>query len=201
MDQIQIIIPAGADMSDQLDGALVTLTQQIAKMDEDLVAHGFLGGEFGYGAHVDNAVFQMHPFCWCDGEDCPWCHGCSCPDGTYHYLVDGKEVTYDEWMGFFKKETGDAKIIGHEEWMRRADIANSRRSERHDAVCDFCTKGRFPEKGSEAGKSAPNFWHKKSGLKVWWYKYIGRGMEVRGDKGIDLSNVFNECLAALRQAA
>lgn len=25
---------------------------------------------------------------------------------------------------------------------------------------------------------APNFWHKPTGMKVWWYKYIGRDMRV-----------------------
>lgn len=39
---------------------------------------GFLGGEFGYGAFFENDVFMMHPFCWCERADCPWCRGCEC---------------------------------------------------------------------------------------------------------------------------
>ena len=30
-------------------------------------------------------------------------------------------------------------------------------------------------------ENAPNFYHKETGLKVWWYKYIGRSMETEGE--------------------
>jgi len=26
-----------------------------------------------YGIHFDNAVFEMHPYCWCDKDECPQC--------------------------------------------------------------------------------------------------------------------------------
>lgn len=26
-----------------------------------------------YGKHFENAVFEMHPYCWCDKDDCPQC--------------------------------------------------------------------------------------------------------------------------------
>ena len=29
----------------------------------------------------------------------------------------------------------------------------------------------------------PNFWHFSSGLKIWWYKWIGRDMRVEGGIG------------------
>ena len=46
--------------------------------------------------------------------------------------------------------------------------------------------------------SAPNFWHKKSGLKVWWYKYIGRGMKISHDfTDKELHTIESECLASL----
>ena len=44
-------------------------------------------------------------------------------------------------------------------------------------------------------QAAPNFWHKPSGLRVWWYKYIGRGMDVHGDG--DLAVIGAECLAEI----
>ena len=28
-----------------------------------------------YGADVDNDVFMMRPFSWCEQDDCPWCLG------------------------------------------------------------------------------------------------------------------------------
>lgn len=41
---------------------------------------------------------------------------------------------------------------------------------------------------------APNFWHKRSGLKVNWYKWIGRDMEVHNPNAADLHAVMRECL-------
>ena len=28
-----------------------------------------------YGVEHENDVFMMHPFCWCERQDCPWCGG------------------------------------------------------------------------------------------------------------------------------
>jgi hypothetical protein len=47
-------------------------------------------------------------------------------------------------------------------------------------------------------QSAPNFHHKASGLKIWWYKYIGRGMEVEGVKYVDLAAVYRSCIEAAK---
>ena len=41
-------------------------------------SHGFLGGEWGYGAAFENDVFMMHPYCWCERAECPWCRSCEC---------------------------------------------------------------------------------------------------------------------------
>jgi hypothetical protein len=27
-----------------------------------------------YGIDISNDVFAMHPYCWCDNPECPWCH-------------------------------------------------------------------------------------------------------------------------------
>lgn len=35
-----------------------------------------------YGTNIDNETFMMHRFCWCEGEDCPWCEGCTCSENT-----------------------------------------------------------------------------------------------------------------------
>lgn len=41
-------------------------------------AHGVLGGPDGYGCEYENDVFMMHPFCWCEKSECPWCLSCLC---------------------------------------------------------------------------------------------------------------------------
>lgn len=71
MTQVEIITPPVADETNPLDHFLVTLTEAIAQIDRDVVAHGPLGGEFGYGARYENGVFVMRPFYWGDC-DCGW---------------------------------------------------------------------------------------------------------------------------------
>lgn len=195
---IEIILPER--IMDELSYRLVALTEAIHRKDPALVAHGLLGGEFGYGAHWDDDIFMMHPFCWCERDDCQWCGGCSCPSNAFHYFVDGKEVTYSEWSEFFDRETGGLKsplvMTDHDRWLRLADAANMRRSEKHDGICDYCQgKGLFA--AWPPGRGAPNFWHKSSGLMVWWYKYIGRGMEVVGREGYDVGYIIDACISRL----
>lgn len=58
------------------------------------------------------------------------------------------------------------------------------RNQDHEAACPF---------------SRPNFRHKASGFSVWWYKWIGRGMETKNADGADLQAIFSECLASLKE--
>lgn len=201
--EILIVTPPVTDEEDPLEFGLVALTEAISQIDRERVAAGFLGGEFGYGAEWDSSVFMMHPFCWCDRPDCPWCGGCDCPEGSTHFLVDGIDVGFKAWMEFFERETSGARGPGEDgsEWTLRADAANARREERHDAICDYCRGvGKWTENGAVAGRGAPNFWHKPSGLKVWWYKWIGRDMVVHAVEGINLTAIFAECAASLAAA-
>lgn len=197
---VEIILPAC--IMDSLANGLVDLTEAIAAHDADAVAHGFLGGEFGYGGHWDDDLFMMRPYCWCEREDCPWCAGCNCPAASFHYFVDGQEVRYQQYSDFFDSETGgllfDRPEYEHEGWMRKADAANKRRTERHDPVCDHCLgKGMYAP--YPPGRGAPNFWHKPSGLMVWWYKYIGRSMESAGGNAkLDARGIINDCIARVK---
>ena len=178
-----IVFPKGAWGASEADSALDSLMRQIA-----LAASSDPKGEWAekYGTNVDNPVFMMHPYCWCGRENCPWCGGCDCPESAFHYFVDGREVSYAKWAAFYRANAPrypwgrphtHSELAEHE---RQANAVNARRSQRHDPVCDYCLgKGVFATNGAEPGKGAPNFWHKPSGLRVWWYKYIGRGMVVR----------------------
>lgn len=183
---------------DSLANGLIDLTEAIAERDADAIARGLLGGPFGYGGYWDDDLFMMHPYCWCEREDCPWCAGCDCPMSAFHYFVDGNEVDYAEWTAFFDRETGGLKFSQsereHKSWTKKADAANRRRTEHHDPVCDYCL-GRGIFAGYPPGHSAPNFWHKPTGLMVWWYKYIGRSMEALGGGAkLNMREVINECI-------
>jgi hypothetical protein len=117
MEDITIIIPEQDD--DYIYEGLVKLTEELHKRGVE-VASGFLGGEFGYGACFENEVFMMHPYCWCEQDNCAWCSG---ENGFDNALNQGQDIN----------------------------------------------------------RCAPNFNHKPSNLKIWWYKYIGRGMEYNRD--------------------
>lgn len=91
-----------------------------------------------YGTIKDNEVFMMHPFCWCERDDCAWCGGEILP-----------------------------------QLMRE---------------CGF-------EKEKE---SAPNFWYKPLDFKVWWYKYIGRSVEINKSlSNQEITEMLTTCLATL----
>lgn len=45
----------------------------------------------------------------------------------------------------------------------------------------------------------PHFHHKATGFSVWWYKYIGRSMEVDNEPE-EIDGIFSECMASLRVA-
>lgn len=44
---------------------------------------------------------------------------------------------------------------------------------------------------------APNFRHKASGFEARWYKWIGRGMEIKAPDGVDVRAILGESLASV----
>lgn len=161
-------------MADDLRVALdlIDLTEAIATSGGE-VAGGLkgLGGEFGYGAVFENDVFAMHPYCWCEEDDCEYCNVCQCPSEAWSYQVDGVTVSFEVWSA-------------------APDDSHDRSFAIDPALqCERCRTDR---------KAKPNFLHKPSGTAVWWYKYLGRGMEmdVRGD----WETVIAECRASVKSA-
>lgn len=69
--------------------------------------------------------------------------------------------------------------------------------------CDWCRGlNKHADKGALSPDdpphaAAPNFWHKKSGLRIWWYKYIGRDMVIytpnENSKKINIPKIIKEC--------
>lgn len=47
---------------------------------------------------------------------------------------------------------------------------------------------------------APNFWHKASGFRVIWYKWIGRDNAVHHPPDADFKAILADCLASLPSA-
>ena len=150
------------------DEVLEDLQLVTSKLREAGLETGYgLGGEDGYGAIYENEVFGMHPYCWCERVDCAWCRGCTCPDQASIFLVDGSQVSLDDYFS--------DDIVG-DRLMRRVE----------EFECRYC-KGEI--------SAAPNFWHKNSRSWVSWYKYIGRGMH--GEINVDWSIIIKEVLESI----
>lgn len=129
-----IFLPAGAMGVNEFDDELDTILREIAEKHQQ-------EGEWAekYGTDIDNEIFMMHPFCWCEKEDCPWC----------------------------------GEIGAMPQLLRDITQAEYNESDR-----------------------APNFWYKPLDFKVWWYKYIGRGVETNKQLTAEqLKEMREKCLS------
>lgn len=109
LKKIEIIIPKGATTNVEL--GLVMLTEALEKAGYS-ISGGLLGGEYGYGGYYESDVFMMHPFCWCDKEDCKWCdadeHGVSGDDGApnFHYKPTDCKIWWYKYIGRSQEKKG-----------------------------------------------------------------------------------------------
>jgi hypothetical protein len=210
-NKIQIVLPKGMLGPNEDDDALSLTMRAIAFAFAPDDADGW-SDPSKYGIDFENDVFKMHPFCWCERDDCLWCgKRCGCDRRDIGYFLDGKEVSkraYDEWhttivrplpwkapgVGFDDRGTPKYKRAEREfdAYIKERD----RRSGRiFRAVIHTCGLGVFCDRPKDVWDiyarppyptSAAHFWFKPSGFRVWWYKYIGRDMEVDGEAPADL---------------
>jgi hypothetical protein len=67
-------------------------------------------------------------------------------------------------------------------------------------TCAYCRGEHHSDKGAVAGKGAPNFWHKPTGFKVWWYKWIGRDNEIVGPPDANISSILDDCTRSVQES-
>lgn len=217
--ELEIIVPAGPDEDEPLDAMLIEITKAIAARDPEIVAHGFLGGEFGYGASYENDVFEMRPFYWGDCDcgyeereaafsDADPGHAEDCYQSELKRRERAAGWTETEW-GFLSApdDWPWEKARATEDAIYKALCAEyglpypSGCAVHCTCGCDGRWKAWAKENGhtSTCSLELPNFRHKASGFEVRWYKYIGRGQETTNAPG-DLSRVLAECLDSVRAA-
>ncbi len=200
-ETMTIVLPAVDE--DRLSNSLRALTRAISRTGTAHATQGLLGGEFGYGAEFENETFEMHPFYWGD---------CEC----------GFAGRRDEWeeANFRHLDTcyqADLKRHGLDRWDSKTQTFEAH----HGALLKFAETWGFPEQGCAVRCTCgmqetyeawlaendhdprcpivlPNFLHKASGLRVDWYKYIGRDMEVTNASGIQYARALKDCLASLK---
>ncbi len=97
---IKIITPKGATEPTEL--GLVELTKYLCDKGKGESSFG-LGGKYGYGIEYENDIFMMHPFCWCEQEDCDWCNGVK-PNFTYKQT--NCEIRFYKYIGRDQQQKG-----------------------------------------------------------------------------------------------
>jgi len=171
VNEIAVVLPERSDSA--LAEALCSLTARLQGITGE-GPHGILGGPDGYGCEYENDVFMMHPFCWCERGDCPWCYSCECPNEYKYYNPAGDEISEAEFDKLGLDDYPDGS--------------------RFDAMVFV---GQQCSNCAEPKKCSPNFLFKPTGASVSWYKYIGRSMEVEGRFPPDF---LNTCFKSLVQS-
>jgi len=205
--------------ADHLSDDLYRLSKHLGTRNPDAQAHGFLGGEFGYGQHFKNAVFEMHPYFWGDcecgfeerSEEWQRQHRHS-PDCYQTHLRAEQRKAGLSYVD--RNENREIKIF--EETVKRSyDEARKVEDQIYDRLlkqfslpkggwavhctCDhdpafekWCSENHHTP---ECGIVLPNFRHFASGLEVRWYKYIGRGMSCNQEITAEVfKKIADECV-------
>lgn len=202
---------------DALTTGLCLLTQQLIAKGHGEAGGGFFGGTYGYGVSFENGVFLMHPYCWCEQDACPWCGGCQRDypqvphdSACYQTRLDALKQTYGrrETWGWYVEYKGP-NYVAYERDKRQlcrelgqdyeggnevhcdCGALDEMRRQYDSCDCEWHA-GRGPFRFG-AAQRAPNFWHKPSGLRVSWYKYIGRDNEVSCHDDVALRVVIEDC--------
>ncbi len=213
------VIVAGRSDGDVLSDGLRDLTRYICEALDREEGYG-LGGEHGYGTDYENDVFMMHQFCWCEQDECPWCGSCRESFGSSEH----RPSCYQSRLGPLRKEHGVRDEWGYHvpmfsnahdnyveakkalcadmdiefteyEWLCTCDGEENLKRKVAACQCDWhLGKAQFR---FGPAKQAPNFWHKPSGFKVWWYKWIGRGNETEGEAP-NILKMLNECAESVK---
>lgn len=214
---VEFITAPRANQSKMIDFGLVALTEAIAQIKPGVVGGGCLGGAFGYGAHWDNDVFTMRTFYWgdcdcgADEREAEWekAHK-HAPDCYRHKVADDLLAAGGTRSNFSETYIERPEAISYENWGKLEDKARKKWC-RHFGLsfprgcAVHCTCGHdklYQEWAKDNGHrptcslELPNFLHKRTGMEVRWYKWIGRGMEV-ANKPKDVAAVFRECMESL----
>lgn len=194
---VKVVLPAPS--YDMISGSLYSLSEALAKLNPGDQVHGLFGGEYGYGQDFVNEVFEMHPFDW-DGD-------CDCgAEGAIAQWDD----EHDHCAGCYYLYATKITIsdLGIEGWSKQLhDLAEQWGLPEQGSAC-HCTCGW--NKAYQATRDLhpckptcrsliPNFHHFASGVKVEWYKYIGRGTEINKEiTAPEWNEIINECFESIQ---
>jgi len=72
--------------------------EYVIRMLGEYYATSDTSGGSTYGSVVEHEYFSMHPFCWCDGSECPWCREVD-PQPNFHYKPLDIKVSWYKYIG------------------------------------------------------------------------------------------------------
>ncbi|MFA5307415.1 MAG: hypothetical protein WC365_08260 [Candidatus Babeliales bacterium] len=207
---IKLFVPPVA--STEIENELVELTKEITNriLGGRRQGGGLLGGYYGYGTNYENEVFMLHQYCWCEKNDCPWCNECCCVPKSEGYL-DGKPIS--NWSKENEKivaplpwNVAKEGTVAYKKAVKEFDDSIIERDKRLKIVypeiihhCKYAPMMANRKRGdSWLPQVAPNFWHKSSGLKIWWYKWIGREMKYDREPR-NWAKIYEQCLVSIKE--
>jgi hypothetical protein len=90
-ENAQFIVPVGmfGSKKDYLVDSIIRAVAEYYASEEEWADK--------YGTEVDNCVFSMKPYCWCDSEDCKWCGDQQAPN--FHYKPLDFQVWWYKYIG------------------------------------------------------------------------------------------------------
>ena len=215
MSDLLLVFPEVSE--DLVSNMMVAITKKIEESGDEIAVQGILGGTYGYGAHYKNDVFEMRPFYWgdcvCDYDTLrnEWEEANPHDDHCYqtlfhnrHYVNYGGDGgwNFDVKPGHERDENFEDKCTCIKDLCEMFHIDPNKPGSHVHCTCWHDIK--YPiflssiSHADHCEMDKPNFLHYKSGIKVEWYKYIGRGMEYDEDIPVETwVNVFKEVLESI----
>jgi len=137
-----------------------------------------LGGGYDVSTGIDykNDVFETHSY-WAH------CDTCTCGFEDWSWQIDAQV------MERMKQYPGGESESPDSEWWRLYDMEYGN-----------VTQGEERSHADDCELNLPGFYHHSSGLKVEWYKRVGRSTKSNQSmKPLDWYQIVIECLEAIRE--
>ncbi len=94
LDEITVVTPQGMlpseDLLEQLIEIGLRLIAQKCGKENDWPEK--------YGADFENDIFSMHPFCWCEEEECKYCRE-EKPAPNFRHKASGLQIHWYKYIG------------------------------------------------------------------------------------------------------
>lgn len=187
---VQMFGPPQAAGEGGLSGALYALSETLIRGHEIEGLHGGLAGEFSWGVPYENDVFLMSP----DYQDAECDCGFRQRADDWHKAHKHSGQCYSVYIRRLERRWEKSNKANISERLDRFPVVSKRICELRGIPwnngwgsgvhCDCGVKEQAEawyavnDHEFRCPHRVPNFWHKRTGLEVRWYKSIGRDMKL-----------------------